>query len=90
MGLKVTLADDGFDGLWEEHRCAWEAWCVVSRQWRVISGAGPMGGKTVWLGLDYSAVRNGLDLAGIALPPEQWAEFQLIELGATEELNRGR
>lgn len=90
MGLKVVLADDGFDGLWAEHLPAWNAWCRVSRQWRVISGGGAMGGGVVWLGLDYGAVHAGLGLAGIVISPEEWAQVQQIEVGAAEELNRVR
>lgn len=49
-----------------------------------------MGGSVVWLGLDYGAVHNGLALAGVSLTPEEWAQVQLIEAGAAEELNRVR
>jgi hypothetical protein len=47
-------------------------------------------GGTGWLGLDYSAVQAGLAFAGITVTPEIWADFQLIEAGALDELNKDR
>lgn len=40
-----------------------------------------------WLGLDYTAVRAGLDLAGHEMTPDLWAEVQEIETGALKSLN---
>ena len=39
------------------------------------------------MGLDYGAVRAGLDLAGIVLTPAQWADVQMIEAGAKAARN---
>lgn len=44
-------------------------------------------GRIVWVGLDYAAARAGLDLAGLTITPEIWAQVRLIEAGAREELN---
>ena len=47
--------------------------------------------RLLWIGLDYTAARAGLDLAGIEMTPGLWAEVRDIESGAIEELNaRGR
>lgn len=47
-------------------------------------------GTLIWHGLDYTAARAGLELAGIEITPEQWAELRQIEAGAIEELNSER
>ena len=39
------------------------------------------------LGLDYTAVRAGFDLAGVKITPDLWAEVQLIEAGARDAMN---
>lgn len=39
------------------------------------------------VGLDYAAVRAGLDLAGIEMTPGRWGELRMIELGARRALN---
>lgn len=74
----------GFE-IWEEHLPALDAFLAVDGQWRTVSRG--MAG-TRWIGLDYGAVRAGLELAGIAMMPETWADFQQIEAGAVNELNR--
>ena len=40
-----------------------------------------------FIGLDYTAVRAGLELAGIEMTPDLWSEVQLIEAGACKGLN---
>ena len=50
--------------------------------------SGNWGGKVVWIGLDYAAARAALDLAGMTVTPEIWADVRAIEGGAIEELNR--
>lgn len=53
---------------------------MVAGQWRITPG-----GKVI--GLDYGAVRAGLDLAGITVTPDLWSDVQLIEGGALRGLN---
>lgn len=67
---------------------AWRAWCAVSGQWRTQAVSSLGGAALIWLGLDYTAARAGLDLAGIDITPDLWTEVRIIESGATEELNR--
>lgn len=74
---------EGF-ALWPQHRAAAEAFLAVANQWRVLAA---QNGRQVWLGLDYAAARAGLDLAGIMVAPEVWAQVRLIEAGALEALN---
>ncbi len=66
--------------MWADHVPAFEAFLVVSGQWR-MTGTGHV------LGLDYTAVRAGFDLAGVSVTPDLWAEVQLIEAGARRALN---
>jgi hypothetical protein len=42
----------------------------------------------IWLGIDYTAARAALDLAGLRVTPEVWDEVRTIEEGAVEEMNR--
>lgn len=69
-------------GLWPEHLPALRAYLAVADQWRIV-----MGDKAIWLGLDYTAVRAGFDLAGLTLTPAEWADVQTIEEGARAALN---
>ena len=87
MGITLDLGEATEFGLWADHAPAWEAFAAVSGQWR-LAAAG-LGGA-VWLGLDYGAARAGLDLAGIRVDPQTWAELRVIEAGAAAALNRGR
>ncbi|WP_414707756.1 DUF1799 domain-containing protein [Rhodobacter sp. NTK016B] len=73
-------AGDIEDGIWAEHVSAFEAFLAVSSQWR-------SDGRR-FLGLDYSAVQSGFELAGIDLSTRNWADLRLIEAGARDELNR--
>lgn len=91
MGLTLEIDDvETGDGLWEEHLPAWSAWCAVSMQWRTEVLSGLAGARLIWLGLDYVAAKAGIELSGVEVTPEIWAEVRVIEEGAVEELNRGR
>jgi hypothetical protein len=88
FGLTIAAQpEDQQQGLWAEHEPAWRAWCAVSSQWRTIVMSGNWGGKVVWVGLDYSAAKDGLTMAGITLTPDEWQELRTIEEGAKQELN---
>jgi hypothetical protein len=71
--------DEG-DGLWPDHLPALDAFLAIAGQWRLA----PSGR---FLGLDYTAVRAGLDLAGIEVTPDLWSDVQIIEAGALAGLN---
>lgn len=85
MGIDLTEEDfaPAF-ALWHWHLPAWEAFVAVCSQWRT---AATMEGITV-VGLDYSAARDGLAMAGIDIAPATWADLRLIEEGAVAALNR--
>ncbi|GLS86683.1 hypothetical protein GCM10010873_16570 [Cypionkella aquatica] len=89
FGLTIETNDTfQCDGLWEDHLAGWNAWCAVSGQWRTAPLSGNWGGKVIWIGLDYASARAALDLAGLTVTPEAWADVRAIESGAIEELNR--
>ena len=91
MGLtiEVEVDDDPADlQLWVEHLPAWQAWCAISGQWRTAELSTSEEARVVWLGLDYTAARAGLDLAGITMTPDVWDDVRAIETAAIEEMNR--
>ncbi len=57
------------------------AFLHISTQFRVVC---PGDGRVLRSGLDYTAARAGLDLAGVAVTPELWFDIQMIEAGAIE------
>ena len=56
----------------------------MTTQWRRIIAPD---GTILTTGLDYAAARAGLELAGIEVTPELWAEIQVIEFGAMTAMN---
>lgn len=89
MGLTLELDDPRGAEIWAEHLPAWRAWCTISGQWRTAPLGTMERAKLIFVGLDYTAARHGLDLAGIGVSPDQWDDIRSIEAGAIEELNRG-
>jgi len=94
-----ALPEDG-DGVWPEN---WDIVCAfleVASQWRVtaVGGGGfaGMGGAAIapvmpmFIGLDYSAVRVGLDALGIAVTPDLWRGLLIMENAACAALNEER
>lgn len=55
------------------------AFLRINTQWRWVA---PGDGTFRRVGLDYSGVRVGLEMAGIEMTAELWADLQLIEAGA--------
>ena len=71
-------------GIWPQNWPIVTAFTTASSQWRVV-GLGEVG--LHWIGLDYAGVRAGLDLAGIALTPDEWTGLRVMERAAAEALN---
>lgn len=63
------------------------AFLRIDNQFRMTALAS---GAVVVNGLDYAGARAGLEMAGISVTPDLWADIQMIEAGAVSELNRGR
>jgi uncharacterized protein DUF1799 len=85
------------EGLWPENASTVVAFLAVSLQWRVVSRGGGgfssvFGGSIapvvpMFIGLDYSAVRAGLDAEGIEVTPELWRGLRVMEAEACAVLN---
>lgn len=88
FGIKVQVPEPQAVEIWEEHIPAWRAWCAVSGQLRGLALSTMEAAKIIWQGLDYTAAKAGLDLAGIEVSPSVWDEVRTIEAAAVEELNR--
>lgn len=71
--------------LWACHLPAVAAFAASATQWRIA----PVGHGFRFVGLDYAAVRAGLDLAQIDLTPGEWADFRVVEEAAKAALNEG-
>lgn len=87
----------GYEGVWPDNVAIVEAFLSVATQWRVVTRGGggvasPFGGSvapltTFFVGLDYGAVRAGLDAGGLNVTPELWRGLQLMENTACAVLN---
>ncbi|MGW1423663.1 DUF1799 domain-containing protein [Bradyrhizobium manausense] len=92
-------ADAEYEGLWREHVPVVDAFMAVCRQWRTVSAGGggvisPMGGavapsRPLFIGLDYAAVRAGLEAEAIEVTPELWRGLRVMEDAACAALNEG-
>lgn len=78
------MGDTAREGVWPENVPAMEAYCAVATQWRVIALAD---GRKEAIGLDYPAVKVGLEMAGITVTPALWSDLQMIEIGARAAMN---
>jgi hypothetical protein len=63
---------------------ALEAFLCIATQWRM---AGLADGTVHITGLDYTAARAGLELAGVDMTPALWTEVRTIEIGARAAMN---
>jgi Phage related hypothetical protein (DUF1799) len=80
--LRHTADDD--DGVWPDNVPAVLAFLQGVTQWRVTALA--MGGLLV-TGLDYGALRAGLDAAEVEVTPALWGDIRMIEGGAMAAMN---
>lgn len=80
FGIDPQTLPDQSTAVWPDAAPALDAFLAVAGQWRVTPS-----GRVI--GLDYAAVRAGLELAGIELTPEVWSDVQHIEQGALVGLN---
>ncbi|WP_375227499.1 DUF1799 domain-containing protein [Roseobacter sp. S98] len=78
------LQDEEHQGVWPENLPALEAYASVCTQWRLLALAD---GNVMAVGLDYPAVKAGLELAGIGVNTALWADLQMIEIGARAAMN---
>ena len=81
-GIPLELLRRPEAGVWELAAPAVRAFLRVTSLWR---SPGAFGGSC---GLDYGGVRDGLEMAGIEVTPELWAQIQCVEAGAIEAVMR--
>lgn len=60
---------------------------AVKNQWRMQDGFDM---PTRFIGMDYAAIKSGLDMAYIAIDADLFASLRQIETGARTELNGDR
>lgn len=94
---RIWARPNAFEGIWPEHAGIARAFLAVCSQWRVtpVSGggvAGPAGAMIaptvpLYLGLDYAAVRAGLDAELIEVTPTLWQGLRVMEAEACKALN---
>lgn len=87
-----------FEAVWPENIDIEQAFLSVCTQWRTVSvggggfagfgGASLMPAHPLFIGLDYGAVRAGLDAAGIKTTPELWFGLRVMEAAAASALNK--
>ncbi len=77
----------GHDTVWASNAAAVEAFLKVTTQ---LNGVGTMDGGVRVIGLDYQGARAGLELAGVDVTPDLWADLQLVESGAVAGLAEAR
>lgn len=75
--------DTGFK-VWRRNWDILLAFLSVSTQWRAIATAS---GAVYWMGLDYSAARADLELAGTRVTPRLWNGIKVMECAARDALN---
>ncbi len=80
--LKETKSP-GFE-VWAANWPVLDTFLSIDTQWRTVSMAD---GRLHWLGLDYSAVRDGFDMAEIKVPADIWRGVQVMERAAKAALN---
>lgn len=76
--------------LWPDNLDPLRAFLVCSTQWRWVPVTGPTGGTVVRTGLDYPGARAALQMAGIKVTPELFADIQTLEAAALAEWARQR
>lgn len=85
--IVTAIAKAGTRGETEVWRENWDTVCAfaaVLTQWRTVPGAR---GGCIYLGLDYAAVRVGVDAEAIAVTPELWRGLRVMEAEACAVLN---
>jgi len=85
---KLAPQDGGTEGVWPDNVPIVEAFDAAASQWRTAPIGGGMAPiKVFWLGLDYTAARVGIRLAGLKLDRDIWAGVLVMEATARRILN---
>lgn len=94
---RIWARPNAFEGVWPENVAIVRAFLAVCSQWRVtpVSSGGMMtpAGNVIaptvplFIGLDYAAVRTGLDAELIEVTPTLWQGLRVMEGEACQALN---
>lgn len=84
MKIEGDLGIEDQNEVWAKNVAAAQAFLWVSGQWRMTALAS---GGVYWGGLDYTAAKAGLEMAGIEITKELWADVRVIEQGAKAAKN---
>lgn len=76
----------GFE-VWPENMAIVDLWLLIDTQWTPPIALAD--GRVLWIGLNYAAVRAGLDLAAATIDAVRWAGMRVMEEAATKALNGG-
>lgn len=88
MAQIEAASDDRHFEVWAENAATVEAFLLVSTQWRLAPYGGGMAPMMIyWAGLDYTAVRAGLEGEGVAITPDLWRGLRTMEDAARKVLN---
>lgn len=78
--------DEDREGVWSENEAAVHAFLEICTQFRAVAH---WSGAVQRIGLDYGAVRSGLELAGINVTADLWSDIRIIEAGVVTAPMRG-
>lgn len=84
LAAPAAAADAG-DGLWPWHVRPFRAFLAARNQWRTVA-AGLAGFR--FLGIDHAGAEASLRMAGLALQPQEFEDFEVIAAEAAALLNR--
>jgi hypothetical protein len=89
--MVAPAVTDDQTGVWPENWDIVLAFLSVDTQWRIatIGGGGFAPALPVYVGLDYAAVRAGLEAEEIVITPELWRGLRVMEAEACTALNEG-
>ena len=83
-GLAAMLSRTaGGEGVWPVNVEIVVSFLLIATQWRTAASAK----GTRYVGLDYAACRAGLEMDGMAPPPEIWRGVRQMEAAARDALN---
>lgn len=73
--------------LWAMHRRAFDALRAAGTQWRTRLMVTDQGLRELVIGLDYAGVGVALDMLGLQLTPNEWAQLRVLERAAAASFN---
>lgn len=84
---RLAARPDAGGGVWPDNVQIVRAFLAVETQWRTAVAGGMESSRILFVGLDYTAVRAGLDAVGIEITPDLWSGLQVMEGDARAAMN---